>query len=445
MGFVSTLVVLQLSKRASDEAYDRVLGAAALSISETVGVSESGVTVDIPHASFAILGTSGMNRIFYRIVEPGGATVTGTPVLGIDSKLLQKSETRFFDSQYRGEDIRVAQVAQFFQGNAGGGWFNIFVAETREARYHLATRLITFALLPAILAIVVGLILIVLAIRSSFLPLKKIENSIVRRNPSDMSPLNVVVPKEVEALVISINSFMARLDSTLSGLRRVTADAAHQLRTPLAAIRSMSELAIDASPQEPVKDYVQRIHTNAVSATVLANQLMTEARLLHSFEIGEVQEFNLFLLIKRVIRRTKNELKYQIKLPEITVINESNQHFKVIGNEIAIAELVKNLLENALRHGGGPIVLGLRETNTHFTFFVKDRGPGIPHAIFDTVFNRFVKDPNKKTGTGLGLAIVKQIVIAAEGDISLDNANGLIVTVRLPKFLNEVKITSSLI
>ncbi len=417
VGLCSGFVVWQLSKRASDEAYDKVLGAAALSIAETISFGESGVTVDIPYAAFAILGTSGKNRIFYRIVDPNGAAVTGTPVLGIERPLLHKSTSYFFDSHYRGEEIRVAQIAHYFKGSRGGGWFNIFVGETREARNQLATRLASFALLPAILAIALGLILIILSIRSSFSPLREIEESIRNRNPSDMSPIDVEVPIEVETLVGSINLFMARLEATLEGLRQVTADAAHQLRTPLAAMRALSELAMDTELKEPIREYVQRINNNAISATTLANQLMTEAQLLHSLETESHKQVDLNHLCRKVARHTMSELRFQTSLPEIILPSKNDTPLSVVGNEAALAELIKNLLINAIMHGEGPVEIRLGKDQSDVRLTLLDRGPGIPEAIKDTLFDRFIKDPNKRSGTGLGLSIVQQIVAASGGKI----------------------------
>ncbi len=417
VGVISGFIVLKLSNTASDEAHDKVLGAAAMTIAETISFGESGVTVDLPYAAFAILGTSGKNRIFYRVVAPDGSTVTGTPVLGIDQPPLTFNESRFFDSEYRGENIRVVQIAHFFQGRRGGGWFNVFVGETREARSQLATHLASFALLPAILATILGLVLISLAIRSSFSPLRAIETSIRQRNPTDMSAIDVDVPLEVETLVGSINQFMARLEATLEGLRQVTADAAHQLRTPLAAVRALSELAMDQDLPPPLQNYIGRINKNAISATQLASQLMTEAQLLHSLETERFKQINLTRLTSKVVETTIAEMRFQVELPDIVYPQDDDPACLIEGNEAAMGELIKNLLVNAILHGAGPIDLCVWQDGSHVRLAVKDRGPGIPDVIRETVFERFVKDPDKQSGTGLGLAIVKQIVTANGGRV----------------------------
>nr|WP_321445536.1 sensor histidine kinase [uncultured Cohaesibacter sp.] len=442
VGVISGFIVLQLSNTASDEAHDKVLGAAAMTIAETISFGESGVTVDLPYAAFAILGTSGKNRIFYRVVAPDGSTVTGTPVLGIDQSPLTFNESRFFDSEYRGETIRVVQIAHFFQGRRGGGWFNVFVGETREARNQLATHLASFALLPAILATILGLVLISLAIRSSFSPLRAIETSIRQRNPTDMSAIDVDVPLEVATLVGSINQFMARLEATLEGLRQVTADAAHQLRTPLSAVRALSELAMDQDLPAPLKNYISRINKNAISATQLASQLMTEAQLLHSLETERFKQINLTHLTAKVVETTIAEMRFQVELPDINHPQEEDPACFIEGNEAAMGELIKNLLINAILHGAGPIDLCVWQDGSHVRLAVKDRGPGIPDAIRETVFERFVKDPDKQSGTGLGLAIVKQIVTANGGRVWLRKREkgGLVIDLQFAASSKDNKV-----
>ncbi|SDR16672.1 sensor histidine kinase [Pseudovibrio sp. Tun.PSC04-5.I4] len=436
LSVLSGIVVWQVTARAADEAYDGVLGAAALSISETISIGDNSVSVDLPYASFAILGTSGKNRIFYRIVDPSGKLVTGNPVLGIEKKLLAEDQIVFFDSIYRDNKIRVSQVAQYHQGGGGGGWFNVFVGETRETRDQLSRRLAGFVLFPTMLAIVLAVLLLVLAIRSSFQPLRRIEKMLKKRSPADLSPISPGVPTEVEALVDTINGFMDRLNGTLEGLRRVSADAAHQLRTPLAAIRAVSELALDASPNQPFDDYIRRIHSNAVTATELVNQLMTEARLLHSLETGANEPVDLLHTTNRVLSRIRTECWKAHELPHISVRSDrlANETFNF--NPVIINEVLKNIVDNAIKHGKGPITVILSDRADQVIIQVCDRGPGIPVEIRGRVFERFVKNPDEKHGSGLGLAIVHQVIQSCGGEIRLNErkSGGLEVELRLPRW-----------
>lgn len=433
---LSGVFVLKVSTRAADEAYDRVLGAAALSISEAITVRDTYASVDLPYASFAILGTSGRNRIFYRIVNPKGELVTGNPVLGIDQNLLVEDQTRFFDSSYRGRAIRVAQVAQYHQGRAGGGWFNVFVGETREARDLLSRRIAGFALFPASVAILMAVALLVLAIRSSFRPLKRIEEMLKNRSPADLSPIKPGVPSEVEALVDAINNFMVRLEGALAGLRRLSADTAHQLRTPLAAMRAVSELALDGKPPPPHEGYVQRIHWNAVVASELVDQLMTEARLLHSMESGAVEPVDLVQATNKVLCRVRSEWWKTPVAPTLRLEYARLANTTIYCNSVALGELLKNLVDNAIKHGKDPVTIVLSDRADQVIIQVSDRGNGINKDLRDQVFERFVKGPEARSGSGLGLAIVHQIIEAVGGEIRLTNrkSGGLMVEVRLPRW-----------
>src|SRR5690606_28700531 len=108
-----------LGQRAADEAFDRVLSAAVLSIADTIEIQDGTVAVDIPYAAFAILGTSKLNRIFYKIVAPDGMVVTGSPLLGLDLEPPSGPEMRLLDSTYRGSPVRIASVGRYHAGTGG--------------------------------------------------------------------------------------------------------------------------------------------------------------------------------------------------------------------------------------------------------------------------------------------------------------------------------------
>ena len=438
VGVITTLVIRHQATQAADEAYDRVLGAAALSIAGTIGLQESTVSVDIPHAAFAILGTSQLNRIFYRVASPDGELITGSPILGIEIPLSTSRETSFHDSAYRGAPIRVARVARYHGGLGNGGWINIFVGETREARELLSRELALQAFLPATALSVIGFLLIFSAVRASFAPLRTLEASIRRRSPSDLAPIKRMVPAEIRTLVSAINEFMERLNSTLLGLRQVTADAAHQLRTPLTAMRALADVTLDDAPEGPLRNKIYRIRENAIAATVLANQLLVEATLLHRLKTGERERVDMVPLVEKTLRKVVAEYRYRIKIPTITAKLDDAQGALVLGDSIVITEIVRNVLENALTHGAGPIEVSLEKSDRRVVVKVADRGPGIPATIKDKVFERFVKSTRSNTGSGLGLSIARQAANASGGTIRLNEreGGGVVAEIALPE-LNE--------
>ncbi|UTV41504.1 MULTISPECIES: sensor histidine kinase [Ensifer] len=419
---------------AAEEAFDRVLGAAALSIADTVSIEDGTASVDLPHSAFAILGTSRLNRIFYRVAAPDGTIITGSPILGLEIPHGAGPQLRLADSTYRGERIRIAAVARYSTDAAGGGWVDVLVGETREARDQLGLHLTFNAALPAIAVSVLAFLLIWLAVRQAFAPLRTVEADLRHRASSDLSPVSGPVPREVSALISALNDFMGRLDSVLVGLKSVTADAAHQLRTPLTALRALAELSIDEAPAGRLRDILGRIHANSVNASVLANQLLSDASTLHGIESRLRETLDMRLVVREAIRRLQAEGSYPAAADMFTLNLPSNA-VEIEAEAVSLREMIRNIIENALVHAPGSIDITVTEVNRLVRFVVSDRGPGIPRDMRKQMFERFSRADNSKPGSGLGLAIARTVAEAMGGSISLDDRDGggLSVVVCLPK------------
>jgi two-component system sensor histidine kinase TctE len=435
IGLVLFAMAQHLGQRAADEAFDRVLSAAALSIADTIEIQDGGqFAVDIPYAAFAILGTSKLNRIFYKIAAPDGSVVTGSPLLGLDLPPAVGPDMRLVDSTYRGAPVRIASVARYHAGMGGleGGWVDIVVGETREAREELSRQLTFNAVFPAIAVATLAFLLIGLSVRQAFVPLRAVENAIRQRAPSDLGPITGAVPREAQALVSTLNEFMERLDSALTGLKRVTADAAHQLRTPLTALRALAQIAVEEAPAGPLRDRIERIHANAVGATVLANQLLSDATVLHRLETQASESVDFVALVREAVDRL--EAREEALAMRITS-DLPDQRVLVECDPVAAREMVRNLIENALVHSQGPVEVSLVRHRSSVDLVIADRGPGIPPEMRTRVFERFVRGDEFGPGSGLGLAIVDAVIRASHGTISLEDrpGGGLVVTARLPR------------
>ncbi len=418
---------------AAEEAFDRVLGAAALSIADTVSIEDGTVSVDLPHSAFAILGTSRLNRIFYRVAAPDGTIITGSPILGLEIPHGTGSQLRLADSTYRGERIRIAAVARYSTDAAGGGWVDVLVGETREARDQLGLHLTFNAALPAIAVSVLAFLLIWLAVRQAFAPLRTVEADLRHRASSDLSPVSGPVPREVSALISALNDFMGRLDSVLVGLKSVTADAAHQLRTPLTALRALAELSIDEAPAGRLRDILGRIHANSVNASVLANQLLSDASTLHGIESRLRETLDMRLVVRDAIRRLQAEGSYPA-LDDTLTLNLPDVAVEIEAESVSLREMIRNIVENALVHAPGAVDITVTQAGRVIRLVVSDRGPGIPKEIRKQMFERFSRADSSKPGSGLGLAIARTVAEAMGGSISLDDRDGggLSVVVRLP-------------
>lgn len=437
VGSLLFLVVQFYAHHAADEAFDRVLSAAALSIADTVEIEDGAVSVDIPHSAFAILGSSRLNRVFYRIVAPDGSLVTGSPTLGLEVEPASDPRPRFSDSAFRGAPIRIATVARYHADTdtGGAGWVDIIVAETREARDALASQLTINATFPALAVGLLACLMLWLSVRFAFRPLRVIEANLTSRAPSNLEAMDPAVPQEVKALVVSLNAFMARLSTTLAGLQRVTADASHQLRTPLTALRALAEIAIEEASDGADRRRLQRIHANAVNASVLANQLLSDATTLHRLETQQREALDLRQVIHDALRRLRAEGSHGAAFEMLNVVLPEHPCW-VHAEPISLREMIRNLVENAYVHAPGPVEVSVRGNAEHWVLTVADRGPGISSDLGDSVFDRFVRGQNEQPGSGLGLAIARDVAIASGGTIALveREGGGLTVAVTLPEY-----------
>ncbi len=436
VGSLLVLTIRSNATTAADEAFDRVLEAAALSIADTVAYVDGEVTVDIPYSAFAILGTSRLNRIFYRVAAPGGEIVTGDPVLGLEMSSANGPEIRFLDSMMQDEPIRLAAVSRYRSDATTGeaGWIDVYVGETREARSLLTSQLTTNALLPAIAIAICAFGIIWVGIRLAFSPLRSIERVLSQRTPANLDPINEYLPREVAALVRTLNEFMERLSSTLDGLRRVTAEAAHQFRTPLAAMRAQAELALEEDDPNAIRRRLQRIHANAVTTSTLAARLLADATLLHSIKSGETERVDLVAVTRHVIEQAladtqsdQAECRPAFTHPDIPVWIDADP--------VSLGEAIRNVVDNAFIYGGGPTAITLTCSKNKTILKIRDRGPGIPADRRDIVFERFERNTVLPGGTGLGLAISRDVVTGLGGAITLEapSDGGLCVVISLPR------------
>jgi Signal transduction histidine kinase len=435
IGSVLVVMVRAYATRAADEAFDRVLTASVLAIADTVGIEEGAVAVDIPYSAFAILGTSRLNRVFYRVTGPDGALVSGTPTLGLDIPAPQDASLQIHDADYRGDPVRIASVQRYRVDTVTGtgGWIGVMVAETREARQELAAQLTFNGMLPAVAIALLSGGLILVSVRSAFSPLRLIESDLRARRPSDLSRIDREVPTEVSALVAALNEFMERLGSVLDGVKRVTADAAHQLRTPLAAIQAQAEVGLEEAQDPNARRRFSRIHHNARDASLLANLLLSDATTMHRLETQEREVVDFRNAIHAALRMLRAESAYARMIQSLDLVVQA-EPVPVVAEPVVLREMVRNLVENAFIHAPGPTDVELAVMDERAILRVMDRGPGIPDAAKGKIFQRFARVDARHPGTGLGLAIAKDVAVAFGGSISVADreGGGLIVQVVLP-------------
>lgn len=426
------------AQTAADRSYDRLLVGSALSIAETLSITGKEVQVDLPYAALDMLSAAPDDRVFYRIIGPEARTITGyddlpeMPKQEVDGDASTLALSRFFDAEYRGEMVRFALLGREIAEPGVSGWIWVQVGQTRRARDELAHELMLRALLPIGPLTVLSIGLVWFGVGRALRPLGRVGQDLALRGPAELHPVASPVPSEIVPLVDAINAFMRRLDANMGTLRAFIAEAAHQMRTPLAALRAQAQLAMDDEPED-LRRSLQAVERNASRLSHLLNQLLADATVIHRSDLRRFESFDLLQMTHKSIRQAvpitgNTEVRFETSLDEAPFT----------GDELMLREAIKNVIDNAMRHGGaedGAIDIDLIAEDVSYVLRISDRGPGIPLESRERLFERFARGETQAPGAGLGLAIVRQVIESHQGRVALldREGGGLVVQLHLPR------------
>ncbi|NTF32770.1 sensor histidine kinase [Rhizobium skierniewicense] len=413
---------------------DRVLSGSALAIAERVVVSEDGsLEVDIPYVALEMLTSAAQDRVFYRVDGPNGQFLTGYQNLPSVEKA--RSDTPIFiDAEFRGEPIRVAAIERFASTGVNSVPFTVTVAETTIARSRLAQAIIIRSALRLLFMIVGAAIIVWIAVTISLRPLYRLSEAIDERSPNDLHPIRQSVPVEVENLVETVNSFMVRLQSALDALRHFTGNASHQLRTPLAIIRTQLALSARASTLQEAQAAAHKGDASVAHAEHILAQLLRMANI-DAAGSGEKQS----LVDVDLVSLAQSVTADYVPVAAEAGIDLGFEHVEatsIPAEPLLLGELLGNLISNAIAYAGrgAEVTVRVGKTNGLAYIEVEDNGPGISAEKRNVVRQRFARgDGNAAPGAGLGLAIVEEIASLFNGRLVLDDGasgRGLKATVR---------------
>lgn len=250
--------------------------------------------------------------------------------------------------------------------------------------------------------------------------LKRVAREVSHRAPAYLEPVDLEsVPSEIEPLVCELNSLFNRLQEAFEREKRFAADAAHELRTPLAALRTQTQVALQADTQNKQSDALKKVLKGVDRATHVVQQLLTLSRMLPQSKINDQAELDLTKQAAEVAAQLApsaiaKHIDLELKAPENPVL--------ILGNATSIGILIRNLVDNAIRYTPehGAVTIEVRHDKNKVLLNVIDTGPGIPKQLRERVFERFFRViGNKATGSGLGLGIVQQISRLHHAEIQL--------------------------
>ncbi|HMA08271.1 MAG TPA: sensor histidine kinase [Ramlibacter sp.] len=439
---INTISLYAEALDAVNTAYDRTLLASAKVIGEQLDVEGydelSLLHARVPYSALEAFEADNRSRIFYRVSSLGGEMVSGFAELPFwRGKLPQRPPyaalVDFYDDRIHDEPIRVAVLLQPVVSQAGRGMAVVQVAETLELRRTLARQILVNTIWRQALLVAVIALVAVIVIQRGMRPVRRLSGQLRARTEGDLKPISAPdAPRELLPLVDATNQVMTRLAHLLDNQKRFVRDTAHQLRTPLAVLKTQVQSALhgDLEPHQALLE----INDTVDRATTLANQMLALAKVEQLRQQPAASRVDM----AEVVRSMALELS--------PLIAEKDLDFEIAtvpapvrSHEWMLRELTRNLLHNAIRHSpaGGPLTVHVVKDPAWITLTLSDSGPGIAPELRNRLFQPF-SGGNARTGSGLGLAICHEIVSALGGTIALDNrasdghVEGLDTTVRLP-------------
>ena len=435
---VNSVLGYRIAIATANEAYDRLLLTSVKAIADRVTISGGEISVDIPYVALELFESNIRERIFYRVSAPDGSTLTGYEDLPPPPPGASTTKPTFFRSQYHNESLYQAALYKPLYDQTLQGLVLIQVGETAESREALSRRILYDSLVPQGLLISFAAVFLVLGVRYALRPLLDLRDSIARRGSTDLTPVDDrSVQGEVRPLIQALNEHTGRIERILSARMNFITDAAHQIRTRLSILRTQVEYGLRLDDPEALRAVLTGAQGILDEAGRFFNQLLVlahaEAKVIPGLdaEAVDIATLSHSIAIDWVAPARAKQINLGFEGPEAGLV--------VRGNAVLLAELVANVLDNAIRYtqAGGAVTVRVREEAAAIMVEVEDNGPGIPPAEWTRVFDRFYRRSSSEVeGSGLGLAIAAEICRSHQSDIGLStpaSGKGLLVTLRFAR------------
>lgn len=439
----------------ANRAIDASLSQTTRSLARQVKPLGHGLFIDFPRAAQDIVEADPDDRVYYMVSTPPGKFILGNNKLPPPPPIEQPAlgQPYYYDGLMERVPVRVAALYLAY-GDVGSPPQTLLVqvARSRASRDVLARSILRDIALPLSGLIVLMTMIVWAGIRAGLAPLGRMRQVVEQRRPSDLAPLQIHdAPTELQSLARALNELLDAVRRNVGAQKRFIGDAAHQLRTPLAGLKSQTELALatladpstlaDPRDRRALAERLERVHESATRSAHLVNQLLTLARAEpESMGLGNQTRIDLRALTREVTAElVPRALQAGVDLGFDDGASDRGGAAEVLvdGNAALLREALVNLVDNAIRYSGRGAVVTVRAMNVAdaATVEVEDNGPGIAEADRGRVFERFVRATSEGSGCGLGLAIVKEIVERHGGSVALlpRLPHGLCARVSLPR------------
>lgn len=435
---------------AANSAYDRSLLGAIKAIDANISTASGGVSVELPYTMLEFFQLTAAGDVHFRVGTEDGLVEIGSFDLPHPPQPLESKVPQFYDAIYFGQKMRIGGYAREL-GVVGGTQMNahgrivIQVAEALTSRSDFINALVLQAVRRDFLLLAAAIAILAFVLHLTLKPLARLRDEVGSRSPADLTPIATAdVPVDLRPLADAINLHMSRTQRILEGQRRFVDDASHQLRTPLATLRTQLDYVLRESDPANVRHALVAVSRQVNLAIRRTNQMLA---LGHADAVdAPAVEVNILQLARRVIREVvpaarEKKLDLEFDSQENAVL--------VLGHEGLLREALLNLLHNAVRFApeGGHVALLVKESGHQVMLSVSDDGPGIPEADLPHIGRRFYRASNSSMdGSGLGLAIASAVAESHGGSLCIANithGHGCNVTLSIPKAVNVSTIAKT--
>lgn len=438
---LNAVFAYRLALQTADSAYDKSLHDVILALTNQLKIHHGKIEVDLPKVALDILQADDKDKIYYLVSDPNGVFVFGYQGLPPPPQLPQEgiTQAQYYDTAFNGTRVRAVAVAVPLPLPGKVGQYALVqAAETLVKRRELVQEWLLNMVLPQLLLLLLAAATIWYGVGRGLRPVSRLCEEITARAQFDLSPLrDQQAVDELQPLIRGINELMSRLAYLLQVQQRFIADAAHQLRTPLAGLKAQAELALRLDDPAEIRHSLQQIHQAAGQSAHLAQQLLALARAEPEGQsLGNSSEFDWVALVRQVSTDWVQAALH--KNIDFGFESELESYWKH-GNQLLLAEMMSNLIDNALRytHNNGHVTVRVFCTADSLILEVEDDGIGILEAHREAVFERFYRVlGTEQSGCGLGLSIVREIATRHAGTVAIQSSaheTGSVFRLAFPK------------
>lgn len=448
LALMSGLMAYWLAWQYTQHVVDRSLADLATAISKQIQLAGVDAPLTVPPLARAMFSDP-VEQLIYRISDGENeiAGETDLPLTGTNVRRIHYAYV--FETTYQGTSVRAAQVRV---DQPHGNPIVVEVAQRVGSRYRIAVEFMVAIMMPLLLLLLAGWVIVWRVVNQQLNPLTDLADTLNRQTHTSLEPVDEsFVPIEIRPLTSAMNGLLDRLKTALDAQRKFIADAAHQLRTPLTAVKLHAEQAAIAKDPAKVLEAVKELRASADRAVRLSNQLLSLARAEPGEQAARFTDFDYAALaFETGAEWVPRALTAHVDLGFQRLDDPENEHpLTVRGNLVLVREVIANLIDNALKYVPTSRVEGARVTVTVTQtidekgrkvgeIVVEDNGPGVPLEQQPDLFKRFFRGDGHgvEGGAGLGLAIVHDIMVLHDGSVHYENApapeGGARFIVRMP-------------